>query len=414
MARRAMVLPLPRVLREEPQFRLLFVGQALSVVGDRATGVALPFAVLAIGGSATDVGLVAAALTVPFLLFALIGGVWADRLPRHRLMLGSDLVRTVVQTVAAVLLLTGTAEVWHLVVLMAIFGTADAFFQPAFVGLMPSLVRPELLQEANALRSLTMSTGQIAGPTLAGVIIAVASPGVAFAVDAATFAVSSLVLALLRPTVVARVVHASSGMWAEVRGGLREAWSRTWVRAFLVLLAVYHVVVLPAIFVLGPVLAEREYGGASSWAIVSAGFGIGSIAGDLLVLRLRPSRPLLVAAVAFVVASCQAAIIGSGLPIGAIAALEGVTGAAVTIGFTLWETSLQEHIPEHALSRVSSIDYLVSAGLMPLGLAVAGPLADQVGVHTLLAIETAIGVPVALAVVALPGVRAVRRGRGGG
>ncbi|WP_022927779.1 MFS transporter [Patulibacter americanus] len=406
-----MIPAVPRVLREEPQFRLLFLGQALSVIGDRATMIALPFAVLSIGGSATEVGIVAGAMTVPFLLFALVGGVWADRLSRHRLMLGSDVVRMLVQAVAAVLLLTDTAEVWHLAVLMAIFGTADAFFQPAMVGLMPSIVRPELLQDANALRGLTMSTAHIAGPALGGALVALAGAGFAFAIDALTFAVSSVALALMRPPATTRVREATKSMWADVRGGIHEAWSRGWVRGFLLLLAVYHVVVLPAIFVLGPVLAEREYGGAASWAIVSIGFGVGAIVGDLIVLRIRPSRPLLVAAIAFVVASCQAIIIGSGLPIPAIAALEAVTGIAVTIGFTLWETTLQREIPEHTLSRVSSIDWLASAGLMPIGLAVAGPIADAIGIHTLLAIETAIAVPVALAVVASPSVRGVRAAR---
>jgi MFS family permease len=392
---------------------LLFLGQALSVIGDRATMIALPFAVLAIGGSATEVGIVSGAMTVPFLLFALLGGVWADRLSRHRLMLGSDVVRMVVQAVAAVLLLTDTAEVWHLAVLMAIFGTADAFFQPAMVGLMPSIVRPELLQDANALRGLTISTAHIAGPALGGALVALAGAGFAFAIDAVTFAISSLALALMRPPAVTRVQAAAKGMWAEIRVGVHEAWSRGWVRGFLLLLAVYHVVVLPAIFVLGPVLAEREYGGAASWAIVSIGFGVGAIVGDLIVLRVRASRPVLVAAIAFVVASCQAFIIGSGLPIPAIAALEAVTGIAVTIGFTLWETSLQREIPEHALSRVSSLDWLASAGLMPIGLAVAGPIADAVGVHTLLAIETAIAIPVALAVAASPSVRGLRVAKGG-
>jgi hypothetical protein len=149
--------------------------------------------------------------------------------------------------------------------------------------------------------------------------------------------------------------------------------------------------VLPSIFVLGPVLAERELDGASSWAVVVAAFGIGSIAGDLLVLRFKPSRPLLVAAVAFVVASCQAAIVGSGLSVAGIAALEAVTGVAVSVGFTLWETTLQEQIPERSISRVSSYDFLVSVGAMPVGLAIAGPLEQAIGLHELLVLQTVVG-----------------------
>jgi hypothetical protein len=169
------------------------------------------------------------------------------------------------------------------------------------------------------------------------------------------------------------------------------------------------VVVLPAVFVLGPVLAEREYDGASSWAVVTAAFGAGSVVGDVVALRWRPPRPLMVAAAALVVASCQALIVGSGLSIAAIAALEGVTGVGVSLFFTLWETTLQEQIPERSISRVSSYDYLCSIGLMPVGLALAGPAADAFGIHATLHGMTAIGLPVALAVLAVPGVRALRR-----
>jgi MFS family permease len=400
---------LPAVLREEPQFRLLFAGQALSMLGDRITFVALPFAVLAIGGSASDVGLVVAAATIPFALFALLGGVWADRLPRHRLMLASDLVRLVTQAVAAGLLLTGAAEVWHLVVLMAVFGTADAFFAPALTGLLPAVVAPERLQEANALRSLVLSGGLVIGPAIAGVLVVLVGPGGAIAFDAATFAASSVALALLRPRTVERVDVTEPTLLRGLREGFAEVRARPWVQIFLAVLCMYHVVVLPAIYVLGPVLAERELDGAQTWAIVTAGFGLGAILGNVLVLHWKPSRPLLVAAAAFVVASCQAAIVGSGLSVWGIAGLEAITGVAVSVGFTLWETTLQEQIPERAISRVSSYDYLVSVGLMPVGLALAGPLEAAVGLHELLALQTAIAVPIALAALAIPAVRSLRR-----
>lgn len=149
-------------------------------------------------------------------------------------------------------------------------------------------------------------------------------------------------------------------------------------------MSAYHLIVLPSIFVLGPVLADRELDGATSWAIISSAFGLGAVAGDLLMLRGRPRRPMLVAVTCLVVASCQAAIIGSGLPTAGIAALEAVTGMAVTGFFTLWETSLQERIPERAISRVSSYDFFASAGLMPIGLALAGPIAASAGLHATL------------------------------
>src|SRR4051794_11538944 len=131
---------LPAVLREERQFRLLFLGQALSVVGDRMTQVVLPFAVLSVGGSVTDVGIVAAAGFLPFIFLGLIGGVVADRIERRRILLASDAVRLVSQAAAGVLLLSGAGEVWHLAALTAIFGAADSFFSPAFSGLMPQTI----------------------------------------------------------------------------------------------------------------------------------------------------------------------------------------------------------------------------------------------------------------------------------
>lgn len=400
------------MLREEPQFRRLFAGLSLSAFGDRITFVALPFAVLSIGGGPGDIGIVTAAATVPFVLFTLAGGVVADRVRRHRLMMVTDLVRLITQASAAALLIGGDAQVWQLAVLFAVFGTADAFFSPALTGLLPLTVSPEHLQAAGGLRSLVLSTGMVLGPALAGVLIATLGPGYALAVDAATFAVSAFALAGLRPREPEPGEdlgpEGEPGFLAQLRDGFAEVRSRTWVWTGLAGIAVYHVVVLPAIFVLGPVLAERELDGATSWATVTVGFGLGAVAGDLLVIRLRLSRPLLVGTCGLAVASCQAAIVGSGLPVLGIAGLEAITGAAVSMYFTLWELSLQQHIPAGAISRVSSYDYLVSAGLMPVGLALAGPAASAFGLHATLHAMTLIAVPCALALLLVPSVRALR------
>lgn len=400
---------IPAVLREERQFRLLFLGQALSVVGDRMTQVVLPFAVLSIGGSVTDVGFVAAAAMVPFIVLSLVGGVAADRLDRRRILLASDVVRLLCQAVAGVLLVAGVAEVWHLVVLMALFGAADAFFSPAFTGLLPqTLAEPHHLQPANALRAMSFSTGSIVGPVLGGVLVAVLGEGGALLVDAGTFAVSVACLLPLRPRVVER--GDPEPFAAQLRGGFREVRQRSWVWSFLLAMVVYHVIVLPSIYVLGPVLMEDEANGATSWAVIVAAFGAGSIVADVLLLRWRPPFALRTAAIALTVASCQAVIIGSGLPIPAIAAVEFVAAIGVSAFFTLWETSLQEHIPEHAISRVSSYDYLASAGSMPLGLLAAGPVAAALGVHETLAGMSAIGVLAGLACLAVPAVRSLPRG----
>jgi MFS family permease len=401
----------PASLRERGPFRLLFWGQALSVVGDRITPVAIAFAVLGLG-SATDLGIVMAAGGIPFALFALAGGVWSDRIGRRRVMIASDLLRMVSQTVVAVLLLTGSAQVWMLAVLGFVYGTGAALFMPALMGLIPQTVGAARLQEANALISLTRSIASVAGPALAGVIIAVAGTGEAIAVDAATFAVSAACLTRLRPAADATVAEDAGEretFLAGLRTGWREVRSRAWLSWGLGAMSAYHLFVLPAVFVLGPALAKQDLDGASSWATIVTCFGIGGIGGNLLALRLPLHRPIVVTAAALVGASTQAVILGSGLGTAGIAALELVAGACVALFFTLWDLSIQEQIPAHAVSRVSAYDFSVSLGLMPLGMAVCGPIAEAFGLHATLRWMSVIGIAAALAWLVQPSVRAVRR-----
>jgi MFS family permease len=388
-------------------FRLLFWGQALSTVGDRITPVAIAFAVLELG-DATDLGIVLAAGGIPFALFSIAGGVVSDRVGRREVMVASDVARALAQALTASLLLTGQAEVWMLVVLSAVYGTAAAVFMPAMMGLIPQTVEPERLQQANALLGFTRSVATVAGPALAGIVVALAGPGEAIALDAVTFVISALCLVALRPEGAGHDTEGEDPFMARMRAGWREVRARPWLSYGLVAMAAYHVCVLPAVFVLGPVLAEEELSGATSWATIVTCFGLGTVIGNLLALRVRLRRPVFVAAAALVGAATQAAIIGSGLGTAGIAALELVAGVAVSLFFTLWDTSIQEQVPPHAVSRVSSYDFAVSLGLMPIGMAVAGPAADAFGVHATLFGMSVLGVVAALAWLAAPGVRAVR------
>jgi MFS family permease len=409
-ARRRWRLRLPAVLRDEPQYRLLFGGQVLSVIGDRVTSVVLPFAVLSVGGRVGDVAVVSAAQFLPFAVLALPAGVWADRFDRKKILVASDTVRFACQLTVAVLLLAGQASVLTLAVAAAVYGAADAFFAPAFTGLLPGTVAPVNLQPANALRGLSYSTGSIAGPVIAGALVAASGPGGAMLFDALTFAVSVACLLPLRPRVIEAGMHddapsaATEHFLVSLRAGWGEVRRRSWVLAFLGGMASYHVIVLPAIFVLGPVLVNDELGGARDWALITAGFGLGSIIGDVLLLRWRPRFALRVAALMLAGASCQAAFIGSGLGVWAIAGFEVLAGICVTGTFTLWETSLQEHVPDAALSRVSSYDYLTSAGLIPVGNLLSGLAVAAIGLHESLVVMTVVGVAAALAVVAVPAV----------
>ena len=410
-------LRLPSVLRDEPQYRLLFGSQVLSIMGDRVTAIALPFAVLAIDGGVADVALVSAAQFLPFVLLALPAGVWADRWDRKKILIASDAVRLLCQLAAATLLLGGGATVPSLVALAAMYGAADAFFAPAFSGMLPSTVSPTNLQPANALRGLSFSFGSVAGPVVAGLLIAFAGgPGGALLFDAVTFAVSIALLVPLKARVVEEVMHeedpasTTNHFWTSLREGWGEVRSRSWVLGFLVGISAYHLIVLPSIFVIGPVLMDRELDGARSWAIITACFGVGAVLGDLLFLRWRPPHAMRVASLMLVGASCQAAFIGSGLGTWGIGVLELLAGICVTGAFTLWETSLGEHIPDRSLSRVSSYDYLSSNGIIPLGNLLAGLASAAYGIHETLVGMTVLGIGVSLAVAALPGVRALPRG----
>jgi hypothetical protein len=407
----------PAVLRDEPQYRLLFGSQILSILGDRVTSVVLPFAVLSVGGGVEQVALVSAAQFAPFAVLALPAGVWADKLDRKRILICSDLVRLVTQLTAGLLLVTGNAQVLHLALLAGVYGAADAFFAPAFTGLLPSTVSPLNLQPANALRGLSSSVGAIVGPLLAGLLVAFAGgPGVAMLFDAATFVVSVALLTPLRPRIVDQVMSdedpraTTDHFWRSLTQGWSEVRSRSWVLAFLSGMAVYHAVVLPAVFVVGPVIAETEMNGARSWAIVSAGFGAGCVLGDVLFLSWRPRYALRVAALLLIGASCQAAFIASGLGAWGIGALELLAGICVTGFFTLWETTLQEHIPDRALSRVSSYDYLTSAGVIPLGNVLTGAVSAVFGVHPTLFAMSALGLLVAVGIASVPSVRHLPRG----
>jgi len=410
-------LRLPAVLRDEPQYRLLFGSQVLSILGDRVTMVALPFAVLSIGGDVGDVAYVSAAQFLPFVVLALPAGVWADRLDRKTILIASDLVRMACQIVAAVLLLGGGATVPALVAIAAVYGAADAFFAPAFSGLLPTTVSPGNLQPANALRGLSFSFGSVAGPVIAGLLIAFAGgPGGALAFDAFTFVFSIGLLLPLKSRVVEQAMHeedpaaTTDHFWASLKGGWQEVRSRSWVLGFLTSISVYHLAVLPAIFVIGPVLMDRELDGANSWAVVVACFGAGAIVGDLIFMRWQPAYALRVGALLMMGASCQAAFIGSGLGTWGIGALEFLAGICVTGTFTLWETSLGEHIPSGALSRVSSYDYLSSSGVIPLGNLLAGAASVAFGIHATLIAMTVIGIGVSAGVAALPSVRSLPRG----
>ena len=391
-------------------FRLLFSGQAVSVIGDALFPVALAFAVLDLGGSPAQLGLVLAAQGVPLAVLILFAGVWADRLPRQWIMLVSDVGRGLAQAFAAYLLLSDQAEIWHLAALSAVYGVFEAGFRPAAGGLLPQIVDSEHLQQANALMGLALNFGTILGPVAAGLLIAASGPGEAIAIDAATFAISAGFLLLLRaPRPIRATDPGGVGFWAELRGGIAEVRRRRWMWTFMPAMAAYHLIALPGVLALGPVIADRDLGGAGAWGIITSAFGVGTIIGNGIALRVQPERPMLVASLATAFASTQPIIIALGGSTPVIAGLELVAGIAVSFAFGQWETTLGREIPQHALARVTSLDYFSTAGVMPLGFALVGPVAALAGTVPTMVGSGLFVVVLALVAASVPDIRHLPR-----
>jgi MFS family permease len=393
-------------LAEQP-FRNLWLGRTGSAIGDALVPVALAFAVLHIGGGATGLGVVLAAYTVGRASFIVIGGVWADRLPRRVVMIGADLIRFGTQATTAALLLGDVAHVWELAVLQAIAGAAGGFFMPASTALVPETVSGERLQQANALLSLSQSATNIFGPALSGAIVALAGTGPVFAVDAVSYLVS--VAFLLRVHVADRVRPTRERFWREIGDGWREVRRHRWLTAGFLGFALGNVGI-GLFFVLGPLVARDHFDGAAAWGLILTAGAIGGVLGGIVAYRVRAGRP---AAAAFAVWSagglCALALVPP-LALAACMAAMGVFSVSVIVGNTFWETAMQQEVGADKLARVSSIDWLLSLCLMPVGQGIAGTLAAGIGVRTTLILAAALmTLPNLIVLAVVRDVRAVRR-----
>jgi MFS family permease len=369
---------------KEANFRYLFLAHTTSVLGDELAAIALAFAVLEVAGSASALGLVLGARTLPMVIFVLVGGVWADRISRRALMMSSDLGRFITQALTAILLITDTGQLWHLVALQSLNGLATAFFRPAATGLTPATVAPERLQQANALLSFSLSASGIFGAALAGVLVTLVGSGWALGVDAMTFLLSAGLLSRLDIPIKQTKVE-SPNFLSELREGWREVIGRRWVWISIIGFMMFQLLVLPTFFVLGPVIAHRMPNGAGYWATVMTATGVGALAGDMLALRFEPRRPLRATFLVGALVAPAMILLGleAHLSLVVIAAIPW--GIAFSFSNTLWFTTLQREIPERSLSRVASYDWMGSAVLRPIGYAAVGPVAGAFGAGRTLA-----------------------------
>jgi MFS family permease len=392
------------VLRDR-DFLRFFGAQAISMFGDRMVSVALAFAVLQQGGSPTQVGTVLAMRAVPLIACLLVGGVVADRTSRRTVLVVADLVRLVSQGALAAWLIFGRPSVLAIGLLAGVTGAGSGFAAPATTGLLPEVVVPERLSEANGLRATAFSAGELGGPLLSGVLVAAAGPGWALGIDALTFAASAALLIGLRGVGgPARARAAGESFLGDLRGGWQAFRAQRWLWTFVLYASVANLF-WGAWKVLGPVVAHRELGGAAVWGVLVSAMGVGTVAGGIFALRVRPRRPMLVVAITSPLfgAPLAALALVRSVPVIAVGTL--LAGLGLMLGNTLWETTLQRHVPSESLSRVSSYDWFGSLVLDPIGLAIWGPIAGVIGIQASLWTACGLLVSSALALLAVPEVR---------
>jgi MFS family permease len=392
-------------LRERP-FRLLWLAAGTSAIGDSMTPVALTFAVLDATDSAAALGLVFAAFTLSHSVFILAGGVWADRLERRVVMLTCDIVRGCALLALAVLVIAERAALWQFVVLAVVVGAAQSFFAPASTGLVPQVVSRPQLQNANALLALTRSGTWIAGPALSGLVVATAGSGWVFAIDAATFAASAILLGGVR--VSSAVAPERRSFFTDLAEGWRAVRGRRWLWASLVSFGIGNMA-WGAQGVLGPLVAEQELGGAAAWGIIATAGGIGGALGGVVALRWRPSRPLLAGHLVALGMAAYVLLFALPVPTAVIALGSFAAFVSIVVSNTLWETVLQGEVPQDVLSRVSSYDWAISLVFMPIGFALWGPISDLVGLDTAFVAAALVSAAAKVGPVAVPEVRRLRR-----
>lgn len=382
------------------EFRLLLAGQSASTLGDRIVLVALALYVTDIG-SPSDVGIVLAAHALPLVGFLLIGGVWADRLPRHRVMLATDLIRFALHALLAVLIFTGGAAIWAIAVIEALFGTAEAFFRPAYTGLVPQTVPESEIQPAKAMLGTVETITEFAGPALATVLVLGVGPGSAFAIDAATFLVSAAFLVRLRPRPRGAVAERSTVV-TELREGWAEVRSRDWVWVIILAFSLALLTSFGPWQTLGPTVSIEQYDDRATFGIAASAVGLGTMIGAVIGFRWRPRHPIRTGMLLTLPWPVSLAAFALGLPVPLVLLIFLLDGIGVALFGIWWETALAERVPPHVLSRVTAYDWMGSLALLPLGYVLAGPLGEALG-----ATEVLIGGS-AIALAALGGALLVR------
>ncbi len=379
----------PRVMRpfRSPQYRLLIAALSLSIFGSGMWLVAIVFQVKALGGGPIDLSFVATGNAIGLVATVLVGGVVADRIPQKRILVGVECLKIAAITVVAVLALSGSLELWHLALASFVLGVADGFFFPAYSAMLPSILPADDLLGANGFEGvLRPAVQQAAGPAIASTIIAAFAPSWVFVFIAASLVLGLLVLLFLRPTAVRREIepsdsHPVSQLFADLRGGFAYMVRTPWLLATLLYACVIVLLILGPIEVLLPfAVTEQTGGGPLEFAIALAAFGFGGVVGSVVIASRRlPRRYLTVMNLLWGAGSLPLAVIGLTSHLWVMVIALFIVGFSFQAATVIWGTLLQRRVPAELLGRVSSLDFFVSLALMPVSMALAGPVGELIG-----------------------------------
>jgi predicted MFS family arabinose efflux permease len=365
-------------------FRLLFADRLLAPASYGFSLVGVSFAVLKFTGSPTDLSYVLAAQIAPSLVFALLGGVAADRFPPQRVIVVANLMMALGEGTFGLLVLAGHPSLWAMICLEAVTGTGMAIFYPASQALLPRLVPDSMLQDASAISRLGMNTGQMTGAAVAGLLVAAAGPGLALLLCGIGMVGTVPILTSIRGSRNRPEDDLddlpSPSMLAELRAGWSEFRSHTWLWVIVAQFCVVMMAWYGAFSVLGPVVARAHLGGPAAWGAITSADALGLIAGGLVSLRVTPRRPMLFVVVTGGAVAISPLSLAMVLPLPAVCLASFGLGVFIEMMMVQWTVAMARNIPAGMLARVSSYDVLGTVMAMPLGALIAGPLGSAIGV----------------------------------
>jgi MFS family permease len=393
-------------------FRLLWAGMTVSLLGDGLYVVAIAWQAYQISNSPYALAITGVAWTLPSVLVLPFSGALSDRLGRRPLMIVADLLRAAAAGGIALLAALGTIEIWHLIVLSALFGVGEALFGPSFTALVPEIVPERDLVQANsidqAMRPLAM---QFLGPALGGLLVASAGTGTAFALDAVSFLFSAGMIAMLHARPAVRD-QPSGSLLAEMGEGIGYVRREVWLWGTLLAFSITVLVFWGPIEVLVPFVIKNDIGGgAGGFGLVLAAGGAGAIVAAVVSsIAGLPRQRLALCFVSFIIAGYGTAFYGFATALWQMAVIAAVAGACFAVGLVAWGTIMQTMVPPELLGRVSSLDWMVSISLLPVSFALVAPVSGLLGARwTLIAAGVSAGTVLLAALLWLPGLRDIDR-----